>query len=92
MISILLLSAALAAPPGDWTFVDETARGGRSMVAFRTVELAAAPTRPLDAADKPPAGARFGSVGVGPGGRHRLASVLLIRVTIPSHWRFSAAG
>src|SRR5438128_9312 len=78
MMSILLLSTALAAPPspaGDWTFVDEAARNGRSMVTFRTVELAATPTRPLDAADKPPAGSRFGSVGVGPGGRHRLGVV-----------------
>src|SRR5713101_542777 len=71
MMTILLLSAALSAPPGDWTFVDEAARGGRSMVTFRTVELAATPTRSLDPADKAPAGARFGSVGVGPGGRHR---------------------
>ena len=53
MMTILLLSAALAAPPSEWTFVDETTRDGRSMVTFRTVELAASPTRPLDAADKP---------------------------------------
>jgi hypothetical protein len=77
-MTCLLLSAALlapAAPPGDWTFVDETTRDGRSLVTFRTVELSDTPTRPLDPADKPPAGSKFGSAGVGPGGRHRLGVV-----------------
>jgi len=77
-MTLLLLSAALvvpATPPGDWRFVDETTRDGRSVVAFRTVELADAPTHPLDPSDKPPAGAKFGSVGVGPGGRQRLGVV-----------------
>ena len=75
-MTFVLLAAAVAAPPGsDWTFVDESAVGGRSVVTFRTVELADAPSRPLHADDKPPAGSRFGSVGLGPGGRHRLGLV-----------------
>lgn len=71
----LLAAAAPPDPPGDWKFVDEAARAGRSVVTYRTVELADAPTSPLHADDKPPAGAKFGSVGLGPGGRQRLAVV-----------------
>src|ERR1051325_6005006 len=75
-MTFLLLAASLAAPPGsDWKFVDESSVGGRSVVTFRTVELADTPSRPLHADDKPPAGAKFGSVGLGPGGRHRLGVV-----------------
>ena len=77
-MTFLFLSAALATPllpPIDWKFVDETTRDGRSVLTFRTVELADAPTRPLDPADKPPTGSKFGSAGVGPGGRHRLGIV-----------------
>jgi hypothetical protein len=77
-VTLLLLTAALAAPAdprGDWKFVDESARDGRSVVTFRTVELADSPTRPLHTDDNPPAGSKFGSVGVGPGGRHRLGIV-----------------
>lgn len=77
-MTLLLLSVVLAAPPdppGDWKFIDESARDGRSVLTFRTVELADAPTRPLHADDKPPAGSKFGSAGVGPGGRLRLGVV-----------------
>jgi len=74
-MSLLLLLAAAAPPGSDWKFVDESARGDRSVVTFRTVELADAPSRPLHPDDRPPAGARFGSVGLGPGGKHRLGVV-----------------
>src|SRR5262245_65404277 len=77
-MTLLLLAGVLTAPPdppGDWKFVDEATRDGRSVLSFRTVELAEAPTRPISADDKPPAGSRFGSVGVGPGGRQRLGVV-----------------
>lgn len=76
MTLLLLLSTAAAQPdPGGWKFVDEPALGGRSALTFRTAALADAPTLPLHADDKPPAGATFGSVGVGPGGRKRLGVV-----------------
>src|SRR3954469_332693 len=67
----LFLLLVAGPPAGDWAFVDEAARDGRGVVTFRTVEMADAPTRPLHPGDTPPAGAKFGSVGVGPGGRHR---------------------
>lgn len=72
---MLLLLALLADPPSEWRFVDELSAGGRPMATFRTVELTAAPTTPLHPDDRPPAGARYGSVGVGPGGRVRLGVV-----------------
>ncbi|MDB5309204.1 MAG: hypothetical protein JWO38_3406 [Gemmataceae bacterium] len=62
-------------PPAGWTFVDEASRDGRSVVTYRTAELADRPTRPLHPDDRPPAGAKFGSVGLGPAGRHRLGLV-----------------
>ena len=74
-MTLLLLSAILAAPaepPGDWKFIDESTRDGRSVLTFHTIELADAPTRPLHPDDKPPVGSKYGSIGVGPGGRHRL--------------------
>src|SRR5262245_18446649 len=77
-MTLLLLAGVLTAPPdppGDWKFVDEATRDGRSVLSFRTVELAEAPTRTLSADDKHPAGSQFGSVGVGPGGRQRLGVV-----------------
>ena len=77
-MTLLLWLAMLAAPPdppGDWKFVDEVALKGRSVLTYRTVELADVPSRPLHADDKPPAGAKFGSVALGPGGRQRLAIV-----------------
>ena len=60
LFSVLLLSLVLTMPPGPggWRFVDETARDGRSIVTFRTVELAQTPSSPLAAADKPPAGSK----------------------------------
>jgi hypothetical protein len=74
LLSLCLVCTDQAGSP-DWRFVDEAAAGGRSVVTFRTVELANSPTRPLHPDDRPPAGAKFGSVGVGPGGRHRLGVV-----------------
>ena len=77
MTLLLLLAATTltADPPGDWKFVDAATRAGRPVVTYRSVELAGVPAHPLHAADKPPAGAAFGSVGLGPGGRRRLAVV-----------------
>jgi hypothetical protein len=72
---LLLAASVVAAPASDWEFVDESSRDGRSVVTFRTVELADAPSRPLHPDDRPPAGSRFGSVALGPGGRHRLGVV-----------------
>ena len=77
MIALLLLAASAALPPspGDWKFVDEPEVAGRSVLTFRTVELADGPAAPLHADDKPPPGAKFGSLGLGPGGRQRLPVV-----------------
>ncbi len=55
-------------PPGDWKFVDESTHDGRSVLAFRSVELSESPLRPLHRDDKPPAGSKFGSVALSPGG------------------------
>jgi hypothetical protein len=55
--------------------VDEPEIAGRSVLTFRTVELADGPTTPLHTDDKPPTGAKFGSVGLGAGGRQRLSIV-----------------
>jgi hypothetical protein len=74
----LLLSAALLIPadvPDDWKFVDEATHDGRSVLTFRSVELFEVPSRPLDPADKPPAGSKFGSLALGSGGRRRLGVV-----------------
>src|SRR3954469_15566107 len=71
----LFLLLVAGPPAGDWAFVDEAARDGRGGVTFRTVELADGPTPPPPPRDSPPAGAKYGSVGVGPGGRHRLGVV-----------------
>jgi hypothetical protein len=70
-----LLLLTLAAPPAEWTFRDDAEYGGRSVLTFRTVELVDTPPRPLHPDDKPPAGARFGVLPLGPGGKHRLAVV-----------------
>jgi hypothetical protein len=76
MVPLFLLAASVAAQPASgWKFVDESTRDGRSVVTFRTVELADAPSRPLHPDDRPPAGSRFGSVRLGPGGKHRLGVV-----------------
>jgi hypothetical protein len=75
---VLLLATVLLAPPDpstEWKFVDESTLAGRSVLTFRTVELADAQTRPLHADDKPPPGSKFGSIGVGPGGRQRFGIV-----------------
>jgi hypothetical protein len=97
MTALLLLAAtglseAGYSPPGqppDWKFVDESTRAGRSVLTFRTVDLADNPTRPLHAADKPPGGSKFGSVGLGPGGRKRLA--VMWHTTTGALW-FDADG
>ena len=73
MLALIILT--LLDPPGAWRFVDESAADGRAVNPYRTVELAATPSRPLHAADKPPAGSKFGSASVGPGGKLRLAVV-----------------
>jgi hypothetical protein len=76
MMALLLFAAGLGTlPPSDWNFMDESIRDGRSMVTFRTVELGDCPARPLHAGDQPPAGSKFGSVAVGPGGKQRLGVV-----------------
>lgn len=76
-MNLLVLSLLLAMPPdtSEWRFVDEPSRDGRSMLTFRTVELAAAPATPLAKDEKPPAGSKFGSVRIGPGGERRLGVV-----------------
>lgn len=71
----LILPLALAAPPADWKFVDEPTLDGRSVLTYRTVELGDTPTQPPHADDQPPAGAKFGSVAVGPGRKQRLGVV-----------------
>jgi hypothetical protein len=76
MLPLLLIAAGPAAPPdAGWAFADEAARGGRSVLSYRTVELADAPAKPLHKDDKPPAGARYGAVALGSGGKHRLGVV-----------------
>ena len=70
-----LLIVTLTAPPNDWKFVDDANHGGRSVMTYRSVELSETPSRPLHADDNAPSGAKFGSVGLGPGGRQRLAVV-----------------
>jgi hypothetical protein len=62
-------------PPGAWTFRDAAAHAGRSVLTFRTVELADKPAHPLHSRDKPPTGARFGVLPLGVGRKHRLAVV-----------------
>jgi len=58
-----------------WTFQDEVARDGRSMIVFRAVELGDVPPRPLHPDDKAPAGAKFGDLRLGIGGAARRAVV-----------------
>src|SRR4051794_20789314 len=76
MTLLALLAAALLAQPGHgWTFVDEAARDGRPVAAFRAAELTDTPARPLHADDVAPAGARHSVVALGPGGTRRLGLV-----------------
>ncbi|HKB01899.1 MAG TPA: hypothetical protein VKD90_06745 [Gemmataceae bacterium] len=70
MLPILLLAMGQTPTP-TWTFQDEAARDGRSMLTFRAVELGDVPPRPLHSEDKPPAGSRFGDLRLGPGGAAR---------------------
>jgi hypothetical protein len=71
MLSLITAALGLAAPPPAWEFRDELVRDGRPMAAFRTVDLGDVSPRPLQAGDKPPAGARFGDLRLGPGGAAR---------------------
>src|SRR5438046_4564519 len=76
MTAAFCLAMCLACPPDDaWVFRDEAQRDGRSVVAFRTVELTDTPAMPLHEQDRPPAGAKFGTIALGPGGRLRLGLV-----------------
>lgn len=75
MTPFLLMALAASAPPGDWAFRDEAAHAGRSVLLFRTVELADKPNRPLHPSDKLPAGSRFGVLALGAGRAQRLAVV-----------------
>jgi hypothetical protein len=70
MLPILLLAMGQTPLPA-WTFKDEATRDGRPMVTYRAVELGDVPPRPLHADDKPPAGAKFGDLRLGPGGASR---------------------
>ena len=73
MLPFLLLTLGQSSPP--WTFNDEVARDGRSMIVFRAVELGDVPPRPLHADDKAPAEAKFGDLRLGVGGAVRRAVV-----------------
>jgi hypothetical protein len=73
MLSLLLLT--MGQIPSPWTFQDEIARDGRSMIVFAAVELGDVPPRPLHADDKAPAGAKFGDLRLGIGGAARRAVV-----------------
>jgi hypothetical protein len=70
-MTALALAVCLAAPPEGWTFIDKTTLGDRTAVTFRTAELADKPAKPLHKDDAAPAGAKFGSVPLGPGGQFR---------------------
>src|SRR5215213_4557065 len=68
MVPFLLTALAFAGPPdpaGDWTFHDEAAHAGRSLLAFRPVPLRDRPVAPLKVAGLPASGARFGLLPVG---------------------------
>ena len=66
MITLMLLSTAMAAPPdANWRFVDQTNYNGRSVVTFQTLQLAKTPSQPLHTNDGPPAGASFGTITLG---------------------------
>jgi hypothetical protein len=71
MSPLLVAALALAALPGDWQFHDETAHAGRSLLAFRRVELRDRPVVPVTIPDIR-AGARFGQ----PTRRQRLKGTL----------------
>ncbi len=66
MYSLMLLSAAIAAPPdATWRFVDQTHHHGRSVVMYQTMQLAKTPTQPLHADDRTPDSATFGTITLG---------------------------
>lgn len=77
MKSLILLVAALTcgAGPDDWRFVDEVKHGERSVLMFRTIDLADVLPKRLHPDDQPPAGSRFGVLPLGPSGSHRVALV-----------------
>jgi hypothetical protein len=64
------LALTLAAPPGEtiprtWEFRDAVSFDGRSLLAYRPIELGTKPPRPLHPADDPGPGAKFGLLPVG---------------------------
>jgi len=69
MLPLLLLTIGQLSSP--WTFRDESAHDGRTMLAFRAVELGDVAPRPLHADDKAAAGSKFGDLPLGVGGAAR---------------------
>ncbi len=75
-MSVLLLFAGLiAASDTDWRFVDEPTFAGRSVIAYRSIDLAEAPATPLHVDDRPLQNAKFGAMALGPDGKKRLGVV-----------------
>src|SRR4051794_25370747 len=65
MTPLLFASLALAASPDAWQFRDEVGFAGRTLLAFRPVELRERPVVPLDVPNVPSAGARYGLLPIG---------------------------
>jgi|SRR5579884_137543 len=65
MGSILLVLLAAAPTPSSWQFHDAAAHEGRSLLAYRRVELSEKPPRPLQPNERPPAKALYGLLPVG---------------------------
>ncbi len=65
MVNILLILLAAAPPPSPWQFHDAAAHEGRSLLAYRRVELSEKPPRPLQPNERPPAKALYGLLPVG---------------------------
>lgn len=75
--SILILAALSPAerPDSEWRFVDETSFAGRPVLTYRALELGAQPVFAMRSEDRPPDGAVFSVVPLGPAGRQRLGLV-----------------
>ncbi len=65
MGSILLVLLAAVPTASSWQFHDAAAHEGRSLLAYRRVELSEKPPRPLQPNDRPPAKALYGLLPVG---------------------------
>jgi hypothetical protein len=65
----------LAPPEPAWRFVDEAEFTGRSLLTYRALELCAQPVFTVHPDDRPPAGAVFSVLALGPGGKTRLGLV-----------------